>query len=205
MRFKLGNREHRKSWAYPEIPLKLRIHQSGKETLDVEIDQDVLTLGRSSDCDVVLSNPYISKAHVRLLKGVVVQDLESINGTFMDGKRLSMPQVLTGGRFHIGPDDVVIEVVEEDEPAAQQDDARLRALQAENAGLSHEVEELRAQNEFLMLQVQNMKGAGEGGDEDERRARQDQSIGELEELQRNYAELLNRLHEEIDGLLEPAE
>ena len=185
--------------------MKLRIHQSGKETLDVEIDQDVLTLGRSSDCDVVLSNPYISKAHVRLLKGVVVQDLESINGTFMDGKRLSMPQVLTGGRFHIGPDDVVIEVVEEDEPAAQQDDARLRALQAENAGLSHEVEELRAQNEFLMLQVQNMKGAGEGGDEDERRARQDQSIGELEELQRNYAELLNRLHEEIDGLLEPAE
>jgi len=178
--------------------LKLRIHQSGKDVLDVEIDGDVLTLGRSSDCDVVLDHPYISKRHVRLLRGVVVQDLESINGTFIDGRRLGMPQVLRDGRFQMGPGDVIVEVLDADAPA---DDGQLRALQAENAGLAHELEELRARNEFLRLQVESSREAVTAGDGEERRARQERSLEELEELQKSYAELLDRLHAEIDELL----
>ena len=177
--------------------MKLRIHQSGKDVLELEIEGDVLTIGRSSDCDVVLDHPYISKRHVRLLRGVVVQDLESINGTFLDGRRLGMPQLLRNGRFQMGPGDVVVEVLDGDIPPAE-DDPRLRALQAENAGLVHELEELRARNEYLRLQVESSGEAGDGG---EKRARQERSLGELEELQRSYAELLERLHEEIDELL----
>jgi len=182
--------------------VKLRIHQVGKDPVEVEIDKDELTFGRSSECDVVLSNPYISKAHVRLLRGLVLHDLESINGTFVAGKRVSTPEILHGTKFSIGPEDVTIEVVEADETSA--DSSRpLLAMQAENAGLQHELEELRAQTDFLQLQVKNLMPSEDDGPDAELNARRDQGIEEIEKLQQDYAELLNRLHQEIDELLEP--
>ena len=102
------------------------------------------------------------------------------------------------GRFQRGPGDVIVEVLDADAPA---DDGQLRALQAENAGLAHELEELRARNEFLRLQVESSREAVTAGDGEERRARQERSLEELEELQKSYAELLDRLHAEIDELL----
>jgi pSer/pThr/pTyr-binding forkhead associated (FHA) protein len=182
--------------------VKLRIHQRGQDPIDVVVDKDELTLGRSSDCDVVLANPYISKTHVRLLQGLVVCDLGSINGTFHAGERLDGPAIVRAGKFTIGSDDIGIEILEGGAAPAAADESELRVLQGLNAGLEHELDELQNQNDFLRLQVEDLQ---KPGPDSAQLVRQDETIEELETLQRDYAELLERLHREIDELLEPAE
>jgi pSer/pThr/pTyr-binding forkhead associated (FHA) protein len=50
------------------------------------------TLGRASTCDIRLDNPIVSKSHlnIRLLTSLIVEleDLNSTNGTFVDGEKL---------------------------------------------------------------------------------------------------------------------
>lgn len=56
----------------------------------VELEGDV-TVGRGSDNDVVLDDPTVSRHHVvfeRLAAGWSVHDLNSTNGTFVNGEPL---------------------------------------------------------------------------------------------------------------------
>jgi hypothetical protein len=56
-------------------------------------------IGRSADCDVRLVNELVSRAHVIVeptLRGWIVRDLGSANGTLIDGKRITEPVTLTG-------------------------------------------------------------------------------------------------------------
>lgn len=52
-----------------------------------------IVLGRSPECDVVLESPSISRRHASLEmspnQGVVLTDLDSLNGTFVNGRKLS--------------------------------------------------------------------------------------------------------------------
>lgn len=50
-----------------------------------------LTMGRSLNNDVVIENPYISKNHLEIYKEgskYTLRDLNSANGTFINGKKL---------------------------------------------------------------------------------------------------------------------
>ena len=65
-----------------------------------------IVLGRSEPADVVLADPRISRSHCRVcltMNEVIVIDLQSSNGTFIDGKRLSGGAALpVGARMQIG-------------------------------------------------------------------------------------------------------
>ena len=55
------------------------------------IDQPV-TVGRAPVCDIVIQEHTLSRCHVRLLptaEGMLVQDLGSTNGTYINGQRIS--------------------------------------------------------------------------------------------------------------------
>ena len=55
------------------------------------------TLGRASDCDFVTGDDYSSGHHARLFRRGsewVVEDLESRNGTFVNGVRIDQPEVV---------------------------------------------------------------------------------------------------------------
>ena len=55
-----------------------------------------LTIGRIG-CDIVLPDPKVSKSHAVISPtpdGFVISDLQSTNGTFVNGNPLVMPQVL---------------------------------------------------------------------------------------------------------------
>ncbi|MDO7883509.1 FHA domain-containing protein FhaB/FipA [Salinibacterium soli] len=81
----------------PVFATRLVITSGAKEGLEIDLPDEQLTIGRSSDSGLVIRDDYTSTHHARLLKwpdGWVVQDLDSTNGTFLDGNRVIMPTVI---------------------------------------------------------------------------------------------------------------
>jgi pSer/pThr/pTyr-binding forkhead associated (FHA) protein len=66
-----------------------------------ELDSTPVTLGRATDNDLVLdTDEFASVHHARIeprRDGIWLQDLDSTNGTFLNGSRLTRPQKLTPG------------------------------------------------------------------------------------------------------------
>lgn len=61
----------------------------------------VCLIGRETECEICLDVPQVSRYHAKLTphdaRSVLVEDLHSTNGTFINGHRLSAPQVLSIG------------------------------------------------------------------------------------------------------------
>jgi pSer/pThr/pTyr-binding forkhead associated (FHA) protein len=73
---------------------RLVITSGPKEGLEIELPSEQLAIGRSSESGLVIRDDYTSTHHARLMlwnDGWVVQDLDSTNGTFLDGVRVSLP------------------------------------------------------------------------------------------------------------------
>jgi hypothetical protein len=66
----------------------------------IELDGDRHTIGRLSDCTVVVSDTNVSRHHARISRsgsGFVIADLNSTNGTFVNGERLLADHRLSDG------------------------------------------------------------------------------------------------------------
>ena len=65
-----------------------------------------LKIGRSTDCQLILDDDYVSTRHARLYaspKGLMVEDLGSTNGTWIDRTRITGPTVLrVGSKVRVG-------------------------------------------------------------------------------------------------------
>jgi len=74
------------------VPTHLLITSGPKTGLEVPLGSaDSLSIGRSSECGLVIRDDYTSSHHARLSKrGDIwtIQDLDSTNGTYLDGRRL---------------------------------------------------------------------------------------------------------------------
>jgi hypothetical protein len=73
--------------------------------LDWTGSQDRLTVGRDVRCDVVVTDPTVSRQHARLLFrdcGWVIQDLHSTNGTAVNGIRVGRSQLYPGDHLLLG-------------------------------------------------------------------------------------------------------
>jgi len=85
---------------------RLVITSGAKEGLEIDLPEELLTIGRSNDSGLVIRDDYTSTHHARLLlwaDGWVIQDLDSTNGTFLDGTRVIVPtQVPLGTPVKIG-------------------------------------------------------------------------------------------------------
>jgi hypothetical protein len=75
------------------------IKSDSQQGQEVEVD-DVKVLGRSAEADVLLDDPYASEFHMRLVaqeNGLVLHDLGSTNGTYINGRRVTAPTSLRRG------------------------------------------------------------------------------------------------------------
>lgn len=82
------------------------ITEKGGKPRSEQFEQNELTIGRVQGNDIVLPKGNISKRHSRIVlrdgKFIIV-DLKSTNGTFVNGKRISSPQVLKDSdKIYIG-------------------------------------------------------------------------------------------------------
>jgi pSer/pThr/pTyr-binding forkhead associated (FHA) protein len=73
---------------------RLVITAGAKEGLEVALPGEFLTIGRSSESGLVIRDDYTSTNHARLIrseKGWILEDLDSTNGTLLDGHRVTEP------------------------------------------------------------------------------------------------------------------
>ncbi|TQL40355.1 pSer/pThr/pTyr-binding forkhead associated (FHA) protein [Homoserinimonas aerilata] len=73
---------------------RLVITSGAKAGLELELHSEPLTIGRSSESGLVIRDDYTSTHHARLVlwgDEWVIQDLDSTNGTFLDGRRVAAP------------------------------------------------------------------------------------------------------------------
>jgi pSer/pThr/pTyr-binding forkhead associated (FHA) protein len=93
------------------------VELGGKEILRVPLKGPTMSIGRDPQCDLHLDNRALSRRHAQIEKrgaAIWVRDLQSQNGTFVNGSRINDPQALNGGdRIEVGRYEVRIDGVEE--------------------------------------------------------------------------------------------
>ena len=78
----------------------LLIQQSDGSTQEITLLSERVVLGRAPECDVVLEGRLISRQHATITRSgqsYILQDLDSHNGTFVNGQRIGAPHVLHDG------------------------------------------------------------------------------------------------------------
>ncbi|MGA2333103.1 MAG: FHA domain-containing protein [Syntrophales bacterium] len=87
---------------------------------EIPLDQDVITIGRKTDNDIVIDNQAVSGYHARIKKegnSLLIEDASSLNGTFINGQKISKGELHNGDVVLIGVHtlDVVVEKARETE------------------------------------------------------------------------------------------
>jgi|GEM_PF-1273651 len=70
------------------------------------VDDDDLSIGRGAEADIPVSHKTVSRQHVSIAvipdEGVVIEDLESDNGTFVNGERIERARLTKGDKIELG-------------------------------------------------------------------------------------------------------
>jgi transcriptional regulator with GAF, ATPase, and Fis domain len=72
--------------------LRIEVKKGPDKGLDVDLDAEPVRIGTSEGCEVRLKDGTVSGLHVELSRtrhGVLIRDLGSTNGTFVDGRRIT--------------------------------------------------------------------------------------------------------------------
>jgi signal transduction histidine kinase len=88
--------------------IKTKLIISGpKETKEVSLEPQGITLGRGSKCDVVLDHSNVSRVHARISQDPfgrwIIEDMESYNGVIINGQRIKAQAVLPNQEISIHP------------------------------------------------------------------------------------------------------
>jgi hypothetical protein len=77
----------------------------GREGETIPLMSDVLTIGRSPHSDLFLDDVTVSRHHARVLhddRGFLVEDLNSLNGTYVNRRRIERHRLFDGDEVQIG-------------------------------------------------------------------------------------------------------
>jgi hypothetical protein len=86
--------------AHHQLAATLLVRQGPGAGQRFVITGPAATIGRHSGCDFQIDDPELSRQHARITwsgTGYVVEDLGSVNGTFVNGEQISGPRLLQDG------------------------------------------------------------------------------------------------------------
>ena len=92
--------------------MQLRYVNSLGKTVELQLEERPLAIGRSNDVDIQLQGEKVSRRHaeVRYWGGdYVIKDLKSRNGTLVNDQRVDVARLEPGDRISIGGNDVFFE------------------------------------------------------------------------------------------------
>ncbi|MET0591756.1 MAG: DUF4388 domain-containing protein [Polyangiaceae bacterium] len=117
----------------PRRPLALRFisgkYQGGEFPM---VPNKEIVVGRSSDLDMVLVEEMVSRKHARIAyenDAVVIEDLGSTNGTFVNGEKIKRAQLKEGDRVLIGTS--ILKVIVMDNSSNEQSRPNLEVVAAQ--------------------------------------------------------------------------
>src|SRR6266481_4465521 len=91
-----------------------------------------IVVGRSSDLDMVLVEEMVSRKHARIAyenDAIVIEDLGSTNGTFVNGEKIKRAQLKEGDRVLIGTS--ILKVIVVEGPPSEQGRPNLEVVAAQ--------------------------------------------------------------------------
>ncbi|RYG75970.1 FHA domain-containing protein [Yimella sp. RIT 621] len=91
--------------AIPAPPANDAPGQSGGGSTATDSDDDALTIGRGRDNSIVLDDMLVSRKHLRITaddEGLLLEDLGSRNGTYVNGRRVERSHLQEGDRIGVG-------------------------------------------------------------------------------------------------------
>ncbi len=113
--------------------LQVVVHEKGGKTHRVPFDKDQFAIGREEDNDLVLDRVNVSKHHLRLRRNqgqIEVMDLQSTNGTYVNGRRVTTPRaVRRQDRIYVG--DYILMLDGDDEAISPRERAELMVAGAD--------------------------------------------------------------------------
>jgi Flp pilus assembly CpaF family ATPase len=144
--------------------LTVVVHEKGGQTQRFSFKGESFTIGREDDNDLVLDRVNVSKHHLRFRKAegrVEVIDLESTNGTYLNGRKVQSPRTIRRtDRIYVG--DYIL-MLEGDDAAltAPREPAEDKAKGRRPAGARGTAEfELTADDTGLQTSAQRVAAAG---------------------------------------------
>lgn len=110
--------------------ISLTLTQGG-QSRPLHLDQDLVTFGRSKENTVPLNDRKVSRQHAKIERaGAVfkITDLESGNGTRVNGKKIDVHELALDDVIKIGDAELLVKALEPDEDAqsAQTTDLDIR-------------------------------------------------------------------------------
>jgi pilus assembly protein CpaF len=114
------------------MPFSVILTEKGGATQRLDFDSEEITIGRVDENDICLPKGNISKKHTKIVVKdgkIIVLDLKSTNGTYVNGKKLAGPQVITPtDKVYIG--DFILNV---EPPESSDQPGEIEELPAEEA------------------------------------------------------------------------
>ena len=95
------------------MDVALFLMRDQKERRRVPVEQDVATIGRGEGCDLRIPLGDVSRKHCSLIKsddGLVIQDIGSSNGTYVNGKRVQEASLRPGDLIRVGSLRFVVQI-----------------------------------------------------------------------------------------------
>jgi pilus assembly protein CpaF len=103
------------------MPFSVILTEKGGATQRLDFESEEITIGRVDENDICLPKGNISKKHTKIVVKdgkIIVLDLKSTNGTFVNGKKLAGPLVITpSDKVYVG--DFILNVEPPDLEAGQ--------------------------------------------------------------------------------------
>jgi S1-C subfamily serine protease len=146
----------------------------------VEVTGERFVVGRDKACDLVLRDEQASRRHAAFAPsptGLLLEDLDSYNGTYVDGRRIEIPVSLRGGE-EVRVGDTVLEVsggAGEDEraPAARRPRSAVQRMRLERSLRRTKIVAALAcvvAAAAVALLLTGVLGSGDGPDRDDGRS-----------------------------------
>ena len=86
-----------------DVKLIVVVGKASKRSVSLKLPS---VIGRSQEADLTVSHPMVSRRHCEIFDGeglLKIRDLESLNGTVVDGQRISEATLRPNDQFTIGP------------------------------------------------------------------------------------------------------
>jgi pSer/pThr/pTyr-binding forkhead associated (FHA) protein len=96
--------------------MKLRIEKGAEAGRVFDLDSELITIGRAADNDIVVSDAMVSQHHAKIWRDldgkISVTDMDSVNGTEVNGRLVQTAELRPGDRLLLGK--TVVRILDDD-------------------------------------------------------------------------------------------